>query len=34
VNNPKITAKKFIDFLVASPVNAVAMEAQQTYPVV
>jgi len=33
VNKTKVTAENFIDFLVATPVNATAMEAQRTYPV-
>jgi hypothetical protein len=33
VNKPKIIAEDFIDFLVATPVNATAMEARWTYPV-
>jgi hypothetical protein len=33
VNKPKVTAKDFIDFLVATPVKATAMEAQRTNPV-
>jgi len=33
VNKAKVTAEDFIDFLVATPVNATAMEAQRTNPV-
>jgi hypothetical protein len=33
VNKPKVTAENFIDFLVATPENATAMEAQRTNPV-
>jgi putative transposase len=33
VNKPRVTAEDFIDFLVATPVNATAMEAQRTNPV-
>jgi putative transposase len=33
VNKPKVTAEDFIDFLVATPVNATAMGAQRTNPV-
>jgi hypothetical protein len=33
VNKTKVAAENFIDFLVATPVNATAMEAQRTYPV-
>ena len=33
VNKPKVTAEDFIVFLVATPVNATAMEAQRTNPV-
>jgi hypothetical protein len=33
VNYAKVTAEDFIDFLVATPVNATAMDAQRTNPV-
>jgi len=33
VNKAKVTAQDFIDFLVATPVNTTAMEAQRTNPV-
>ena len=33
LTKPKVTAEDFIDFLVATPVNATAMEAQRTNPV-
>ena len=33
VNKPKVTAEYFIDFLVTTPVNMMAMEAQGTNPV-
>ena len=33
MSKSKVTAEDFIDFLVATPVNAAAMEAQRTNPV-
>ena len=33
MNKAKVTAEDFIDFLVATPMNATAMEAQRTNPV-
>lgn len=33
MNKPKLTADAFVDFLVATPLNATAMEAQRTSPI-